>query len=173
MVQAVRSQQRQNFPFRNKYTENGPVPYRTGPFLSTDLYIKSSRLKRNRLAEQNPPDRLPDHGPIRLLAREFTNTFRADEFALEFPDIIGFPTENTGRRILFQYNLIPVHKNFDGIPFVDVQSATELNGKYNASQIIHLADNTSRFHRFHPFQYADTNGKFPRIRSDSFCDLQI
>ena len=26
MVQAVRSQQRQNFPFRNKYTENGPVP---------------------------------------------------------------------------------------------------------------------------------------------------
>ena len=101
MVQAVRSQQRQNFPFRNKYTENGPVPYRTGPFFSTDLYIKASRLKRNRLAEQNPPDRLPDHGAIQLLAREFTNTFRADEFALEFPDIIGFPTENAGRRILF------------------------------------------------------------------------
>ena len=94
MVQAVRSQRRQNFPFQNKYTENGTVPYRTGPFFSTDLYIKSSRLKRNRLAEQNPPDRLPDHGAIQLLAREFTNTFRADEFALEFPDIIGFPTEN-------------------------------------------------------------------------------
>lgn len=33
--------QRQNFPFQNKYTENGSVPYRTGPFFQYGFIYKS------------------------------------------------------------------------------------------------------------------------------------
>jgi hypothetical protein len=54
--------------------------------------------------------------------------------------------ENTGGLVLLQHDLIVIHINFQLVPFPQIQSAAQLDGKHDSSLLIYLTNNSGGLH---------------------------
>lgn len=81
----------------------------------------------------------------RLILSAFVQVMDAihtDIFSVIIYQIAGARTEDAGRLIFLQNDLILIQINLYLIPLCDIQRTTQLNGKYNSSQIIKFTNDT-------------------------------
>ena len=75
----------------------------------------------------------------------FLDAIAANIFAAELRDIVGIAAEHagTGRLVFAENDLVGIHVDFQGIFFIDTQSAAEFDRNNNTPQLINLANDSS------------------------------
>ena len=81
-------------------------------------------------------------GKFLRFSLQFFDARGADILPLEIDHILDTFTENAGGLIFPQNNGCTIHKNFKGIPLRNVQRTAQLDGKNDAAQFIHSANDS-------------------------------
>ena len=81
------------------------------------------------------------------LLLELINASTAYTLAVKVNYVINVVAENTGGLIFFENDLVAVSKNFKCILGLYIQHVADLNGQNDSSELVYLANNTSRFHK--------------------------
>ena len=77
---------------------------------------------------------------------QLLQTFSANALISEVYHVGGIVTEHAGGLILTKHDGIPVGEDLNRVLFMNVHHLAKLNGKNDASQLVHLSYNTRRFH---------------------------
>ena len=80
------------------------------------------------------------HFPLELLQAVF-----ADQLILVSHNIPRIVAENAGRMVLFENDLVVLHKDFQCIAQADIHGPAQFNGNYDSAQIVQFADYPRRF----------------------------
>ena len=141
--------------------------------LHTNLYRTYKRLSApdgSGAERRKKPRRSQSDGrgfPLcHLFILEFLETVGADVFAAEVDDILGIIAENTGGLVLFQDDGGSIYIDLQRVLFGDIQSATELDGKYDSAEFSDLSDNAGRVH-------SDTSFLVPSMFSYLYLETDI
>lgn len=79
------------------------------------------------------------------MVHQAINALRAHVFSFEVGDIGGAVAENTCGLVLFENDLVAFHVDFQRIPFVDIQRATQFDRQNDASKLVNFSYNSGRF----------------------------
>jgi hypothetical protein len=77
---------------------------------------------------------------------EIVDALVANKFALVLNKALCRSAEHTAVLKFAENDMIVFNENFHFIVFGDIQSSSELNGKYDPAQFIHFANDAGRFH---------------------------
>ena len=69
-----------------------------------------------------------------------------DVLALEGNDLLGTAAENAGGLVLAENDRLAVNVDLYGITQLDIECTAQLDGKYDATQLVYFSYNTCRFH---------------------------
>lgn len=76
-----------------------------------------------------------------------------DALAVEINDIVNLVAENAGGLILLQNDLVFVNENFNRVLLLNVQGLSDFDGKNDSAQLVYLANDSRRFHKFSPSSF--------------------
>jgi len=82
---------------------------------------------------------------VAQLLRDFLDTGRTDIASLIGDDILCVAAEDTGRLILLENDGVILNKDFEWIPFADLECAAQFNGQDDTAEVIDFADDTGGF----------------------------
>ena len=92
--------------------------------------------------------------------RAFMYSFRVQFLYAVTADILAAVTdqapvgtaEDAGRFVLLQHDPVVFHEDLQLVPLRNIQSPAQLNGQNDPSQIVDLANNSSRLHVWLPLR---------------------